>query len=160
MARSELVMAASPERVWAVLAEPPHYAEWVVGSSEIRGWDPEWPVVGSRFYHRVGIAPFLIADHTEVIEAIPPRRLVLRAKARPMGVACIEMILAPHPAGCLVTMIENPAVPLPSVTVPPPVHALLRIRNGESLRRLRGLAERSAAASPQRREHADASSRA
>jgi hypothetical protein len=82
-----------------------------------------------------------LADHTESLEAEPPRRLVLRAKARPLGAARVEMVLDPHPAGTFVTMIEDPAVPLAHILVPPPVHALLRLRNGESLRRLRALAE-------------------
>lgn len=160
MARSELVVGAPPERVWEVLATPPYYADWVVGSSEIRSWDEEWPAVGSRFYHRVGLKPLLIADHTEVIEAEPPWTLVLRAKARPLGVARVGMVIVSHPAGSLVTMIEDPDVPLAGLFVPPPVHALLRIRNGESLRRLRALAERSAGAFPQRRDRADATHRA
>jgi uncharacterized protein YndB with AHSA1/START domain len=141
MARSELVIAAPPEAVWDVLAEPRHYAHWVVGSSEIRGWDEEWPEPGSRFYHRVGVSPLRLADHTEAVDAEPPGRLVLKAKARPVGAARVEMIMRPHPAGTLVTMIEDPAVPLPRILVPPPIHALLRIRNGESLRRLRAIAE-------------------
>lgn len=141
MARSELVMAAAPEDVWSVLAEPSHYAYWVVGSSEIRDWDRGWPKPGSRFHHRVGAKPLTLADHTEVVESAPPRLLVLRAKARPLGVARVEMRIEPHPAGSLVTMIEDPEVPMPALLVPPPVHALLRVRNGESLRRLRRLAE-------------------
>ena len=141
MARSELVMAATPAEVWRVLAHPPHYAYWVVGSHSIRGWDPEWPAPGSKFHHRVGVDGVTLNDHTEVVEAEAPRRLVLRAKTRPFGVARVEMLLDPHPAGCLVTMIEDPDVPVPLLLVPPPVHALLRVRNGESLRRLRRLAE-------------------
>ena len=146
MARSELTVAATPETVWQVLSEPRHYAYWVVGSSRIRGWDDHWPAPGSRFYHRIGLGPLTIADHTEVIEADPPGRLVLRAKGRPLGVARVELAIRPHPAGSLVTMVEDPAVPLGGLLTPPPVHALIRLRNGESLRRLRNLAERRAQA--------------
>ena len=145
MARSELTMAATPETVWEVLSEPRHYGYWVVGSSEIRGWDSGWPAPGSRFHHRVGFKPLTLADHTEVLESEPPSRLVLRAKSRPLGVARVEMIIASHPAGSLVTMIEDPDVPLGGLLTPPPVHAMIRLRNGESLRRLRSLAERRAA---------------
>ena len=145
MARSELTMAATPETVWEVLSEPQHYGYWVVGSSEIRGWDSDWPAPGSRFHHRVGFKPLTLADHTEVLESEPPSRLVLRAKSRPLGVARVEMIIAGHPAGSLVTMIEDPDVPLGGLLTPPPVHAMIRLRNGESLRRLRSLAERRGA---------------
>jgi hypothetical protein len=87
------------------------------------------------------VRPLTLADHTEALESDPPRRLVLRAKARPLGVARVEMLMEPHPAGTFVTMLEDPDVPLARFLVPPPVHALLRLRNGESLRRLRALAE-------------------
>jgi uncharacterized protein YndB with AHSA1/START domain len=142
MGRSELVVGAPPADVWRILAEPEHYAYWVVGSSEIRGWDDEWPAPGSRFYHRVGAEPVTIADNTEVLESHEPHRLVLRAKTRPLGVARVELVLEPHPAGTLVKMIEDPDLPLGGLLTPPPLHALIRLRNGESLRRLRKLAER------------------
>lgn len=142
MARSDLVAAAPPEIVWEVLSEPQRYACWVVGSSEIRGWDEEWPAPGSRFHHRVGAKPFTIADHTEVVEARRPTLLVLRAKARPFGVARVELHLEPHPAGTLMTMVEDPDGRLARAIFPPPLHLLVRLRNGESLRRLRTLAER------------------
>jgi uncharacterized protein YndB with AHSA1/START domain len=144
MGRSQLVVAAPPAGVWEILAEPEHYAHWVVGSSEIRGWDDEWPAPGSRFYHRVGAKPLTISDNTEVVESEEPHRLVLRAKTRPLGAARVELVMEPHPAGTLVTMTEDPDVPLGGVLTPPPIHALIRLRNGESLRRLRSLAERRA----------------
>ena len=142
MARSELVMAAPPEAVWEVLEDPRSYGDWVVGSSEIRGWSDDWPAPGSRFHHRVGLIPLTVSDHTEVIAAAPPRRLVLRAKARPLGAARVDMNIEPHPAGSLVTMVEDPDVPLGAILTPLPVHALIRVRNGESLRRLRVIVER------------------
>lgn len=138
-------MAAPPTAVWAVLADPWSYAYWVVGSSEIRAADEDWPAPGSRFHHRVGMRPFTLADHTEVLEAEPPNRLVLRAKARPFGVARVEMRVREHPAGALVTIIEDPDLPFGGLLLPPPAHLVLRLRNGESLRRLRNLAERAAA---------------
>lgn len=141
MARCELVIGAPPESVWRVLADPPRYPEWVVGARAIRTWDADWPHPGSRFYHRVGIGPLALADHTEAVETEPPRRLLLRAKARPLGAARVELVMDPHPAGTLVTMVEDPDVPLARILVPAPVHAMLRVRNGESLRRLRALAE-------------------
>jgi uncharacterized protein YndB with AHSA1/START domain len=140
VARSEKTIAATPQQVWDVLADPESYGHWVVGSKEIREWDPAWPTAGTRFHHRVGFGPLTIADHTEVVEADEPRLLVLKAKARPMGVARVEMHLRKHRAGTLVTMIENPDG-LTRLVFPPPAHLLVRLRNGESLRRLRQLCE-------------------
>ena len=146
MARAELVIAASPWAVWDVLSDPRAYADWVVGSDTIRGWDGPWPAVGSRFHHRVGVPPATIPDHTEVLEAEPPHRLVLLANARPLGSARVELVIAEHPAGALVRMVEDPATPIGRLLLPPPGHLLLRLRNGESLRRLRGLVEARASA--------------
>jgi hypothetical protein len=133
------VIAAAPEDVWAVLADPPTYGEWVVGSSEVLEWDPAWPAAGTRFQHRVGFKPFTISDHTEVIESDAPSHLELRAKARPFGVAKVTLDLQPHPDGTLVTMIEDPDGPW-HFLFPPPLHLLMRARNAEALRRLEGLA--------------------
>lgn len=140
MARSETTIAATPQEVWDVLADPPSYAYWVVGSSDIREWDPAWPAAGTRFHHRVGFKPFTLADHTEVIEADEPRLLVLRANARPLGVARVELHLEKDPAGTHVTMIEDPDG-LTRFVFPPPAHLLVRLRNVEALRRLRKLCE-------------------
>jgi uncharacterized protein YndB with AHSA1/START domain len=141
MARNALVVAAPPERVWEVLADPVLYGDWVVGSDVIRDWDDDWPAVGTRIHHRIGRRPVAIADHTEVLESVAPRRLVLRAHARPFPPARVVLEVEPHPAGTLVTMIEDPDMALVRRVVP--VHPVVRLRNGESLRRLRALAERS-----------------
>jgi uncharacterized protein YndB with AHSA1/START domain len=82
-----MTVDAPPERVFAVLADPKTYADWVVGSDTIRDADPTWPAPGSRFYHRVGVGPIKVKDHTEVREADRPRKLALHARARPLGTA-------------------------------------------------------------------------
>ena len=147
MARTQIVIDAPPDAVWQVLAEPEHYGHWVVGSSEVRDWDADWPLPGRKFHHRVGFKPFTLSDHTECVEADPPWRLVLRAKARPLGAARVQILLDPQGEGTLVTMIEDPDIPLGGLLTPPPVHLLIRLRNAESLRRLKRLAEeRSASA--------------
>ena len=142
MARNDMVIAATPEQVWDVLASPPTYADWVVGSSEIRSSDRDWPAVGCRFNHRVGFALLKISDHTEVLECDPPRRLRLRAKARPLGVAHVVLELEPDPEGTRVTMIENAGNRLTRLLFNPLTHLLVRGRNFESLRRLRDIVER------------------
>ena len=139
MARNQLTFAAPPEAVWRVLSEPRHYGYWVVGSSEIRDADEQWPAPGSVFHHRVGMAPLTISDHTEALEADPPRRLVMRAKARPLGMARVELVIESIPNGSFVTMIEDPELPFARFLLP--IQALTRLRNRESLRRLRELAE-------------------
>lgn len=141
MARNETTINVPPERVFDVLMDTDCYGHWVVGSKEIRGADPDWPAVGSRFHHRVGVGPFTLDDHTQVEEIDPPRRLKLRARARPLGTAMVTLELSPSGSGTHVTMIEDPADPLTALIFSPLTHFLTRRRNDESLRRLTKLAE-------------------
>ena len=141
MAITQRQLAVSPERVWAVLAAPDAYGDWVVGSDAIRGADANWPAPRSRFYHRVGIGPIKVEDHTEVLEAQPPMRLVLRARARPLGTARVEIVLIPRDGGTLVTMRETAADPLSRLAINPLSYWLVDLRNRESLRRLARIAE-------------------
>jgi uncharacterized protein YndB with AHSA1/START domain len=140
MARNERLIAASPERVFAVLSDPDSYGHWVVGSDTIRDADDGWPAVGTRFHHRVGFGPLKINDHTEVLAADPPSRLELKAKARPLGTAHVVLTLERRGGGTLVTMIEDGGDALTKLVFNPLTHLLVRGRNAESLRRLEELA--------------------
>ena len=80
-------------------------------------------------------------DHTLVMESAPPNRLVLRARARPLGTARVTMDIQPEGGGSRVTMIEDPADPLTKLVFNPLTHLLVRGRNTEALRRLQELAE-------------------
>ena len=106
-----------------------------------RDADPNWPAVGSRFHHRVGTGPLTVKDHTEVLQVDPPHRLVLRARARPLGTAKVEMVLEPRDGGTHVTMIEVAGDPLSKLALNRLTDRLVHHRNVESLRRLRRIAE-------------------
>jgi uncharacterized protein YndB with AHSA1/START domain len=137
VAISRRVMSASPEAIFAVLSDPEEYAHWVVGSDTVRGYEGPWPAVGSRFHHRVGTWPVKIHDHTEVLEVDPPRRLVLRARARPLVTAIVTLDLEPRGDGTtLVTMEEKAGDPLSTVLINPLTAPLARLRNDVALRRL------------------------
>ena len=141
MATTEDQFTVPPERVFAVLSDPVSYADWVVGSHSIRDADPNWPAVGTRFHHRVGAGPLTISDHTEVLEADPPHRLLLRARARPLGTAKVELVLAPRAGGTHVTMTEVAGDPLSKLVLNRLTGPLVHRRNRESLRRLRRISE-------------------
>jgi uncharacterized protein YndB with AHSA1/START domain len=142
MATTERFMAVRPSDVWAALARPERYAYWVVGSKEIRDADPDWPAAGARFHHTIGLGPLRVSDHTESLECSPPNKLVLRAKARPLGTARVTMRLTAHDGGTLVQMEENPDGLTALLTVNPAVQLLTAGRNAESLARLEELALR------------------
>ena len=143
MSRNVAHFSVPPERVFAVLADPECYDDWVVGAKDIRGADPGFPAPGTRFHHRVGFGPITVEDHTLVVESAPPHRLVLKAKARPLGTARVTMDIQPEGSGSRVTMIEDPADSLTRMVFNPLTHLLVRGRNAESLRRLQELAERT-----------------
>ena len=148
MARNTAHFDATPEQVWAVLADPDSYGEWVVGSKHIRDADPEWPQPGSRFHHTVGIGPLELKDDTEVLEAREPERIVLRARARPTGVANVILDLTPEDGGTRVEMREYPVSGLAKMVHNPLQDKLIHHRNVESLRRLEELARGRSDRSP------------
>ena len=155
MARNEVFISARPDAVFEVLGDPRTYGEWVFGSREIRAADEHWPAPGAAFDHSVGKAPVVIRDDTTVVRALPPVMLELRARARPLPTARITLHLQPDGDGTRVTMIEEPASRLLNLVGGPALHAVIRRRNRESLRRLKALAEgtapRPAGALPRRR---------
>ena len=141
MAVNEIHIDREPERVFAVLADWRSYGDWVVGSRFMRGVDPGFPAAGTRFHHQVGIGPLHLNDHTKVLEVDQPRKLVLKAKARPMGTAIVDITLSPEDGGTHVVLREDPGDRLTALVFNPLTHLLVRGRNVESLERLKGLAE-------------------
>ncbi|HEU4462486.1 MAG TPA: SDR family NAD(P)-dependent oxidoreductase [Solirubrobacterales bacterium] len=142
MARNRVHIHASPEEVFAILSEARRYPEWVVGAAGIRDEDEEFPAVGSRFHHKVGSWPVGLKDHTEVLEIEPPTRLLLKAKARPLGTATIELELRESAGGTELLMEEVPGDRLTSLVAANPLaDTLLRVRNAEALTRLKRLVE-------------------
>jgi hypothetical protein len=141
VARNETFVAAPCEAVFDLLADPRTYAYWVVGSHEIRAADGHWPAVETAFHHTVGKPPLRLKDETVVVHARPPVMLELLAKARPLPPARVRLYLQPERDGTRVTIVEDPANPLLSLIAGPLGHAAIRLRNRESLRRLKALAE-------------------
>ncbi|MGA9869601.1 MAG: SRPBCC family protein [Rhodococcus sp. (in: high G+C Gram-positive bacteria)] len=134
---------ATTEQVWSVLSDGWSYATWVVGASRVRTVDADWPAVGSKIHHSVGLWPVVLSDHTECKQMHEGRELRLSARALPFGSAEIIMRLHPLATGCRIEMIEHAQTP-PFNLVPDAVqHAMAHPRNSEALKRLAYLAERS-----------------
>ena len=142
MARNRVHIEASPERVFAVLAEAERYPDWVVGPGGTVRADEDFPAPGSRFRHRVGLGPLALTDTTEVLEAEAPRRLLLKAKARPLGTARVTLELKPSAGGTDVLMEEVAGDKLSALAASNPLgEATLRVRNSVALSRLKRVAE-------------------
>jgi len=149
MARNRVHIDATPEEVFAVLSDPDCYPGWVVGAAGIRDQDEEFPAVGSRFHHKVGSWPVGVKDHTEVVEVDPPNRLVLKAKARPLGTATIELDLRESAGGTDLRMEETAGDRLTATVIGNPIaDTALRLRNAEALSRLKRLVEGTSEGEP------------
>lgn len=142
MGRNTTWVDAPPERVFEVLSDPFSYSSWVVGTTKIRAADEAWPERGTRLHHTVGFPPLGTNDHTEVLDVEPPARLTLDAVARPFGRARVELSLAPEGQGTRLTIVEDPAGWTAPLRFAPAVHLAIRLRNVETLRRLKAIAER------------------
>jgi uncharacterized protein YndB with AHSA1/START domain len=141
MATNHIQIEVSPDEVFAALANAANYGDWIVGSDTVRDADPEWPKVGSRFHHRVGVGLLKVADHTEVLEVDAPHRLVMRARARPLGTAEVSVSLTKRDGGTFVTMTETAGDPLSRLLLNRLTDPLIHLRNAESLRRLKRIVE-------------------
>jgi len=131
---------APVESVFEVLVEPRTYPDWLVGAKEIRSVDDDWPAVGSRFHHRVGVGgPLTVADSTEVLDIDRPLLLALEARARPLGRARVEfrLVALDHDDGRPVTRITMDEVPIGAIApLAPILDPLTRSRNTASLNAL------------------------
>jgi uncharacterized protein YndB with AHSA1/START domain len=149
MSTNRLTIDASPQEVFAVLADAHTYERWVVGCDDIRAVEGDWPAVGSKFFHTVGVGPIKTKDNTKVLEVDAPHKLVLEARARPAGVAKVIFRLVPVEGGTDVSIEEFPVNGIAKVTHNPVQDALIKLRNVETLRRLqKQVAERKAAPKP------------
>jgi uncharacterized protein YndB with AHSA1/START domain len=137
MARNTTHVPVAPEDVWDVLADPWAYPRWVVGADRTLRADSSWPAVGSEFEVHLGLG---LRDTTTVKELDPGRRIVLHAASSWVGPARVDIALEREGSGTRVTIVEDPVSKLAPLRYFPPVQAAIKLRNVESLRRLRKLA--------------------
>ena len=140
MAVNETMIDAPPQAVWDVLADPPSYEEWVVGNTGIRDYDRDWPAPDTEFHHKIGLGPLNVKDKTVSLEATAPQRLVMNVRVLPFGHGIVAFELEGSGSGTLVRMGERPAGG-PMKLFWPALHPLIKVRNAETLRRLKDLAE-------------------
>src|SRR5215204_4192576 len=109
-----------PTIVFDALVTPETYPDWLVGCREIRAVDADWPEVGSRFHHRVGlVGPLSVDDSTEVLAIDSPHQLVLEVRFRPLGRGKVTFTL--EPGGLQDTVVTFEEVPLGTLAPAKPV---------------------------------------
>lgn len=148
MAENDVVIDASREQVFAVLADGPRYHRWVMGAADVRAADDDWPAPGSRIHHSTGVGPLTIDDSTEVVVCEPPRRLELLAHLGPLGTFRVEFTLDALAGGrTRVRMAEAPVEGV-SKLAGPVGDAVGRLRNMLSLAKLKSIAEQETPSAP------------
>lgn len=143
MATNEIHIDAEPDAVFAFWTDGWRYADWVVGTKDIRDVDAGWPHPGTKIHHSVGIGPIAVKDTTKVVAADEPRRLLLEARVRPFGRAGVELTVEPDSSGSLVVMREW-VRGLPS-WLQRLADGPITARNTQSLRRLKDAVESASA---------------
>jgi len=138
---------ATPDEVFAVLADGWSYATWVVGASRVRAVDGSWPAVGSHVHHSFGLWPVVIDDVSTVLEVEPGRHLRLQAAGWPLGEATVDITLRPEGDGCRVAIKEDATRGPGRLVLPVLRQVPIVSRNVEALRRLCLIAEGRAAGS-------------
>jgi uncharacterized protein YndB with AHSA1/START domain len=145
MAEVERLIPATPEHVFAVLADGWTYSDWMVGTAHVRDVDRDYPALGTRIRAEVGPWPLTIRDESLVLECEAPYLLLLKIPAWPAGTYKVRVILTP--VGDNATRATLTAEPVSG-----PLRRLRAMiygpvpqrRNRESLRRLGDLAARKA----------------
>jgi uncharacterized protein YndB with AHSA1/START domain len=127
---------APPGAVFAVLADPTSYPQWLIGAEAVDHVDAAWPRPGSGFDHRVGVGPLALPDHSEVLAIEPDRLLELRVRARPLIAAIVTFRVIGDDHRCVVTMEEEPARRIIGNLVRPVMDPVIHVRNHRSLGRL------------------------
>lgn len=142
MARNETTIAVPPAAVWDVLTDPYAYPQWVVGTDRTLEADTDWPRPDSKFKVHVALG---YSDFTHAREVEPERRILLDVAGGPFGAARVEITLQGVAGGTRVTLVEDPASFMRPFHYFPPAHWAIKLRNVESLRRLKRIAEARAA---------------
>ncbi|MFF5933730.1 SRPBCC family protein [Streptomyces sp. NPDC012508] len=136
-----------PHAVWAVLADPTRYGEWVVGPSESTPLDQSWPEVGSRLRYTVRLGPWSTDGTTTVRHTVSGRELELEAAFKALGTARIFLQLRPWGEETLVVCDEHPLRGLGGTLHNSVSEAAVQLRHRGMLARLARVVEQDRAGS-------------
>ncbi len=99
---------APPLRVWDVLCDGHRYADWVMGTKEIRAVDDGFPAVGTAIHFTAGVGPITYKNKTTVRSSTEMQCLELEAHGWPAGSVRIVLTIEPSGEGCNLTFDEHP----------------------------------------------------
>ncbi|HET6877544.1 MAG TPA: SRPBCC family protein [Jatrophihabitans sp.] len=101
------VAAAAPSDVWAIIADPRTYANWVAGTATSRGETGDWPAVGSSLRHRWGVWPARFRDRSTVTACQHQRQLELDVRVGRLAAVAVTIRLAPDAFGTRIVLRES-----------------------------------------------------
>jgi uncharacterized protein YndB with AHSA1/START domain len=140
---NRVVLALPRDVAFAVICDAAQYPRWLVGAHTIRQVDHDWPAVGQRFTHRIGVGAMSVPGTTTVRRIDPPRLLELGAGMGVLGEATVRFELTPVADGTEVRMLESPSRGLARIAhrlLSPVVRVALWGRNQVSLVELKEIA--------------------
>ncbi|MDX6739155.1 SRPBCC family protein [Actinocorallia sp. A-T 12471] len=143
MAVRDVYIDAPRESVWRTLADGMTYAEWVVGTREVRSVDPAWPDVGAELHFTVGFGPLALHDRTVVRVCRPFERLELEISAGLLGTVRAAIQLIEWGKGTVVVLDEHPLRGVSAGLHGPPTELILHLRNRLVLRKLTEVVHRA-----------------
>ena len=103
-----MLVNGTPDEVWEVLSDGWSYAQWVVGTTQIRDVDRSWPEVGSRLFFTVGRGPLRVDNQTTVRILEPKQHIEIEAHAPPIGSARVAVTVKPWGDDSVVILDEHP----------------------------------------------------
>lgn len=142
MSRNRIELPADRDTVFDILLDPYAFPKWVVGAKRIRDVDPDWPRIGSAFYHASGAGgDVTVKDKTVLITMERPQSVVFQAYLRPLGIVRIRhyLDLGSSPDTTRLTLIEAPAPGTKMRKLTKLLNPMLKIRNHRSLKCLEKL---------------------
>src|SRR5690348_7400368 len=98
----ERTIAPEPDAVWAVLGNPLAYPRWVLGISEVRRFDDDWPRPGASFEYEYRWGPLKLSGRATVLAAHPPGHLRIRWRRGLISESIVE--LTAHRTGDMTTL--------------------------------------------------------
>jgi hypothetical protein len=109
MAVRHQLIERPPRDVWAVLADPGIYADWVSGTSGSRAADGQWPRVGASLEYSVtfGPLPWSLSGVTTVRREEEPRELELEIDSGSLGTARVAFEIRPWGEDCSIVVVDE-----------------------------------------------------
>ncbi|BBA95517.1 hypothetical polyketide cyclase/dehydrase [Actinacidiphila reveromycinica] len=144
MARRHQLIERPPGQVWAVLADPARYDDWVVGVTGSAPGRGDWPRVGADLSYEVALGPWKGGGRTVVRRCEEPHVLELEAHSGPLGTARIAVDVRPWgERDSLVTLDEHPLRGTAGTLHNAAFDVFLQLRHRRMLKRLAYTVERS-----------------